>query len=690
MVHQETTQEQPHIPDDAVGLDKVRAQAYEAAALGEAAPGPGVRLWLLAGLKAQEAILQATVLFFQSTSGQQTPSDAAEWMLDNFYLAQQSLRQIREDMPQGFFYRQLPKLAAGSLAGYPRIYDVAQQLVADSGAQLDMEQVQRFVWLYQDIRPLTTGELWALPVMLRLSILAALAQAAGQITNLAQQGGPPSWPLSGALTGDEIVANCFTSLRTIATHDWREFFEHFSRVEQILRGDPADVYAGMDRATRDQYRKVIEELALASGRSELEVARMAVALTQAAWSSLPAMAEPGSGKDQVDAAAWPGLDVPLAAHVGYYLLDDGRTALEEGLGYRPSPAASLARVAPKHPAVVYLGPIAVLTLVLLAAAVVYAAQGGSAWLALLAAALVFLPALAASVTVVDWVVTLVVPPRILPKLDLSGEQGAHGIPDSCRTLVVAPAMLTSAPEVASLVQQIEQHYLRNSDHNLFFALLTDFGDAQEQYLPGDAALLDQARVAVGVLNARYGGEPGAPDRPFCMFHRARRWNAQERRWIGWERKRGKLHELNRWLRGATAPSIMIVRAFQLTPTEMTSLRYRRILVPSDGSQRAECVLPMASTLARFHEAQILLVHVVRRPEMRRRTPPSREDVELADRLVERNRIEAIQYLDVLRSQLLGEVQAHVLVSDHVAARLHVLVEHEMIDLVALSAQVIPV
>ena len=236
MVHQETTQEQPRIPDDAVGLDKVRAQAYEAAALGEAAPGPGVRPRLLAGLKAQEAFLQATVVFFRSTSGQQTLSNAAEWMLDNFYLAQQSLRQIREDMPQGF-YRQLPKLAAGPLAGYPRIYDVAQQLVADSGARLDMEQVQRFVWLYQDSRPLTTGELWALPIMLRLSILAALAQAAGQITNLTQQGEPPSRPLSGSLTGAEIVANCFTSLRAIATYDWVDFFEHVSRVEQILRGE---------------------------------------------------------------------------------------------------------------------------------------------------------------------------------------------------------------------------------------------------------------------------------------------------------------------------------------------------------------------------------------------------------------------------------------------------------------------
>ena len=283
----------------------------------------------MADLKAQEAFLRATVVFFQSTAGQQALSHAAEWMLDNFYLAQQSLRQIREDMPRGF-YRQLPKLAAGPLAGYPRIYDVAQQLVADSGARLDMEQVQRFVRLYQDIRPLTTGELWALPIMLRLSILAALAQAAEQVTHLPQQvadplqrSEPPSRPLSGSLTADEIVANCFTSLRTIGTHDWQDFFESVSRVEQILRDDPAAVYAGMDRVTRDQYRQVVEELALATGQSELEVARLANDLAQSSLDQLARRClSRSTAEGQTDAAAWPGLELPPASTRG--LLPAGR------------------------------------------------------------------------------------------------------------------------------------------------------------------------------------------------------------------------------------------------------------------------------------------------------------------------------------------------------------------------------
>ena len=132
-------------------------------------------------------------------------------------------------------------------------------------------------------------------------------------------------------------------------------------------------------------------------------------------------------------------------------------------------------------------------------------------------------------------------------------------------------------------------------------------------------------------------------------------------------------------------SIMIVRAYQPISMNVTELRYRRLLVPMDGSQRAECILPVLATLARAHEAQILLAHVVRRPEMPRRTPPTGEDIGLADRIVERNRAETIQYLDQVRSRLSWETQARVLVSDHVAVTLHELVDQEKIDLVLLAA-----
>lgn len=137
------------------------------------------------------------------------------------------------------------------------------------------------------------------------------------------------------------------------------------------------------------------------------------------------------------------------------------------------------------------------------------------------------------------------------------------------------------------------------------------------------------------------------------------------------------------LRAST--SIMIVRAYQPTSADVAGLHYRRLLVPLDGSQRAECVLPMAGTLARFHQAQVVLAHIVMRPEMPRRTPPTDEDVELADRIVERNRAEALHYLDQVKSQLSGDIRVLVLVGDHVVATLHDLVDQEKIDLLLLTA-----
>ena len=137
------------------------------------------------------------------------------------------------------------------------------------------------------------------------------------------------------------------------------------------------------------------------------------------------------------------------------------------------------------------------------------------------------------------------------------------------------------------------------------------------------------------------------------------------------------------LRAST--SILIVRAYQPASPEVTGLRYHRLLVPMDGSQRAECILPAVTTLARAHEAQILLAHVARRPEMPRRTRPTDEDVELADRIVERNRTEAVEYLDQLRSRLSGDIEARVLVGDHISVTLHELVDQEKIDLVLLAA-----
>ncbi|MEW5719732.1 MAG: hypothetical protein AB1817_13960, partial [Chloroflexota bacterium] len=240
---------------------------------------PSSDLKLAEYLHEQQSLFRSATQQFREKSDKASLSSAAEWMADNFYLAQQTCRQIREDMPRGF-YRQLPQIAAGDLAGYPRIYAVAQELVVTSEAHLDMSRVNRFVHLYQDLTPLTTGELWALPVMLRLALVEFLARALSHLTDLPRARALAALPLPHALSDDLMVANCIISLRLLAIQDWQNFFESVSRVEQILRGDPANVYANMDRETRDRYRKVIEELARATGKDEQRVAREAIDLAR--------------------------------------------------------------------------------------------------------------------------------------------------------------------------------------------------------------------------------------------------------------------------------------------------------------------------------------------------------------------------------------------------------------------------
>jgi cyclic beta-1,2-glucan synthetase len=500
--------------------DLARQQVENQAVAPRSAQGqpPAGKPSLLNYLDEQSALLQSATQRFRETPEKESLSYAAEWMLDNFYLVQQTLRQILEDMPPEF-YRQLPKLVAAPLAGYPRVYAVAQELVVIQTAHLDLDRVKRFIQLYQDITPLTMGELWALPVMLRLSSIECLAQAITRITGLVRKNALPTMTLPRDLTDDEIVANCIISLRTLATQDWQEFFESVSRVEQVLCGEPTGIYARMDRETRDSYRKVVEDLARSTGRSEQEVAREAVSLASEGHAS-----------------------TERTAHVGYYLVDAGRAQLEVRLGYHPAWRERLRRWVFRHPTSVYLGGMALISLAILLGGIRYAMSTGATlgqWIG--AGLLLLIPAVTVSVSLVNWIVTRTVPPRILPKMNFT-----DGIPAEYRTIVVVPAMLTSAAEVESLVQQLELHYLRNQDPHLYFALLTDLPDASQLRTSGEHPLVEQAESGIRRLNEKYHRETSSP---FYLFHRDPKWNPREEQWMGWERKRGKLHELNHLLRG---------------------------------------------------------------------------------------------------------------------------------------------
>ena len=528
---------------------------------------------------------------------------AAEWLVDNFHVVEEQLRQIREDLPGGF-YRELPKLADGFLEGYPRVFGIAWAFVSHTDSRFEPETLRRFVQAYQRVQPLRIGELWAVAITLRIVLVDNLRRLAEQILRrrtarrdadaladrlLGLAGGTAAEataalarfekaPLPRAFavqlvqrlreqdpdvvpalrwlderlaaqhtTTEEIVRlehhrqaamnvtvrNIITSMRLMSVLDWKEFFESVSQVDAILRAETE--FASFDFGTRDRYRHAIEDLARASDHSEVDVVRRVVARTKQA-------ADAGDAADE----RW--------REPGFHLVAQGRAALEQELGCRLRPGQRLLRayLAAAMPA--YVGTVTLLTALVLALPLILSAQGGAGPALLLLFALIALvPASDLAVALANRGVVARSGPRPLPKLELR-----DGVPAELRTLVVVPALLTHVAEVEELIAQLEIHSLANPDAELRFALLSDWRDAPTETLPDDEALLAAGVAGVARLNARHGTVPGEPER-FLLLHRARRWNESERQWMGWERKRGKLHELNRLLRGATDTSFLPAR-----------------------------------------------------------------------------------------------------------------------------------
>ena len=517
---------------------------------------------------------------------------AAEWLLDNFHLVTSEIRDIRQHLP-GSYYRQLPALASREQAGHTRIYAMAVELVRHSDSRIDRQQLAVFVNSYQRVAPLTIGELWAWPSMLKLALIENLRRLAAEtmasrrarmdadayVLRIEREAGDVARPLppalditfvvqllhrlreyglrlSSILTAVEAhlasqdttaeaairvehqhqaanqvsVANAVTSLRLCSAIDWRQYVESVSLVEQVLQRDPAGAYGRMDFLSRDRQRQAVEELAAPNGDAQVRVALRAVESSRQAAAS-------GSSADR-------------AAHVGYHLIDRGRRDFEVDVAYRPRLAKQVRRLVFAHATLLYLGAIAAITAVLLSGSASYARHEGASARAIDAILLLLLiPAADIAIGIAQRVIAWAIPPRRLSRLDFSDR-----VPENARTMVVVPTLLTSPGSVAALLEHIEVLALGNLDPHIHFAILSDFTDADAQELPDDSAILEAAREGIEALNRRFG--PEHADR-FYLFHRERRWNAREHAWMGWERKRGKIEEFNRLLRGATDTSFSV-------------------------------------------------------------------------------------------------------------------------------------
>jgi cyclic beta-1,2-glucan synthetase len=443
---------------------------------------------------------------------------AAEWLLDNDYQVYRAIRQIKTDLPHSF-YANLPASDSASKPSYPRVFALAHTLLKATHLQITLPATVKFVCAYQQGSPLTIAELWAFPTMLRIACLEILVSSLTAV--LQDQIKKPFIPSEHALKrrsldDTERVARSIANLSLIASISWEDFFDQTSRVETILRKDPAKFYARMDFETRDRYRRAIEALSSYSDMSESELAAAVVKQAAAAPS------------DQAQ------------DHVGFWLIGAGRRLFEKRQKLRPPLGLRLKRAAFDHAGIIYsfsllscwIGAFIIPALYLWVIEATTMEWIGSLLVMLL-------PASILSISFVQRLATLVIPPKILPKLDFS-----DGLPANCKTIAVMPVLIGKPDEIPDLVQQIEAHWLSNSDGHLQLALLADLADSQTQNLPVDDEITRRLTAEIRALNQRHGTKGVGP---FHLLLRPRQYNEGESCWMAWERKRGKLEQFNRLL-----------------------------------------------------------------------------------------------------------------------------------------------
>jgi cyclic beta-1,2-glucan synthetase len=442
-------------------------------------------------------------------------SSGVEWFLDNYFVIQKAIELILDDMPEDYF-RKLPGIEAEQ--SIPRVYSIAKYILIYLDIELVQNDLNEFLNALQEKISLKMSELWALPLMLRLVLVEILTETIFELVededSLLQTQNYDFLSISP----DEVIARSLRTLLLFDRMDWKKFFESHAQVEKILRTDPLKTYQGMDFETRDLYRKKVEHFAEHSQLDEIEVAQLACDLANRAEKK---------HKNQ--------------QHVGFYLLDDGEANLRKEIDFQVKFTVRLREALHKHKAVYFLGSIMLVTLVVtLALMITSRVFIPSVWQWVLLGLVSIIPASSVAVNLLNSILTTTLPPHTLPKMDFS-----KSIPKKFRSVVAIPCLLTNIEELEFLLGQLELHYLSNKDKNIGFVLLTDFGDAPEEKLPDDQVFLKGAIDGINRLNELYRSDDGR--RPFFLFHRLRQWNPKEDVWMGWERKRGKLADFNRYL-----------------------------------------------------------------------------------------------------------------------------------------------
>lgn len=473
----------------------------------------------------------------------------AEWIFDNSYVLERALQKIKIDMPADYYYL-LPCIQSSAGNDYlPRAYHIASGILAAGGIQVAMPILVNFIQAYQKESPLDIAELWALPTLLRLACIELVMTSVARIVpdiSLPYESSEAWQPVVTAIDEIDCLGRALHCLSVIETIPWRAFFEQVSIVEKELRNDPAGIYVNLDFESRDRYCKTVEKLARATAYSEKSIALVAIELAK--------QSDPDDAR---------------RSHVGYWLVDDGQCVLEQQLNCKISWLQRGKRLLKKQAVFVYLFVLTVFILVTEFVALFYLSindANTTQWL--IGSLLALVPASMLAVSTLHWLLTSLIPPRILNKLDFDKK-----IPADFATAIAIPTLLGSIEEIDSLLTRIERHYLSNSDPALQFVLLTDYLDAVEASAPTDGQFLEHVRDGIKSLNDKY---RDSGNTPFHLLHRERQYNPNEGCWMGWERKRGKLDQFNHFLCDEKST------AFTIREGDSLALRNIRFVITLDS------------------------------------------------------------------------------------------------------------
>ena len=527
---------------------------------------------------------------------------AAEWLLDNLYLVEKEYKSIKHNMPQTY-YNDLPVIYKGVMKGYPRVYHIAIEIVSHTDGRMDENVIANFIKAYQKNTLLTSGELWAIPIMLRIALIQNISKITEKIVNaeqdkkeaelvaerlinsfnegkianevsllkgekltfnshfterllkLLRDNGIDSKEVYDFIdeklyaqetNADKIISlehqieasfqismgNSINSIRAIEGLNWRTYFEKLSSVESVLREDPSCVYREMDFKSRDKYRHEIEKISKHTKLPESYIAKKAIECCNENKSI-----EENSYKE----------------HVGYYLIDEGLHELKEKIAYKNTGVKGFKNHAAKNIENFYIGTITVFTILIISLFIVLSLLNDTdkaLWRYVVAVLVILVPCSEIAISIFNWSVNVLSTPSFIPKMDFK-----EAIPEKYSTVVVIPTLLNNPSRVRELVHDLEIHYLANAQNNLYFALLGDFKDSDKKSEESDKAIVSAGLLAIEDLNKKYSKDG---KKIFFFLNRYRQYNKKENKWIGWERKRGKLMEFNEFLRGNDNTSYNVV------------------------------------------------------------------------------------------------------------------------------------